>query len=72
MKIVINNPNNEYIENIFFENLDNIDETFKFAIDTANIALAPRFDLLPVPSKFINILSTHNTKFVTFFNQSWE
>ena len=29
MKIVINNPNNEYIENIFFENLDNIDESFK-------------------------------------------
>jgi septum site-determining protein MinC len=29
MKIVINNPNRKYLETISFENLDNIDETFK-------------------------------------------
>ena len=29
MKIVLNNLNSQYQENIFFENLDNIDATFK-------------------------------------------
>ena len=37
--------------------LENFAAAFKFAIETAKIEFAPKFDLFSVPSKFINILS---------------